>query len=109
MNTRKICGILIACAALAAFLPAVYARPNGAGRTTIKHDAKSAGKSLGAGARDIGHATKGVATSIGHSAREAGVGIGHGARKAGLGIGHGASEGWDATRHAVKQVFHKDH
>ena len=107
MNSRKICGILIACAVLAAFHPAVYARPNGSGQT-IKHDAKAADKSIGNDARDLGHATKRIATSIGHSAKEAGVGIGHGAKKAGLGIGHGAREGWDATKQAVKQVFNKN-
>ncbi|MEO8999804.1 MAG: hypothetical protein ABI227_00010 [Rhodanobacter sp.] len=106
MNSNKICGILIACATLAAFSHAASAQQGSAGQD-IKRDAKATGHGIGNGARDIGHATKHVATSIGHGAKEAGLGIGHGAKKAGLGIGHGAREGWDATKQGVKHVFHK--
>jgi hypothetical protein len=95
MNSKKICGILVACAAFATFNHAANAQQRTAGQD-IKHDAKATGKGIGNGARDIGHATKHVAKSVGH-----------GAKDAGLGIGHGAREGWNATRHAVKHVFHK--
>ena len=95
MNNKKICGTLIACTALATFSHAANAQQDTPGQS-IKHDAKAAGRDIGSGARDVGHATQHVAKSIGHGAKEAGLGIGHGAR-----------EGWDATKHAVKQVFHK--
>ena len=95
MNSKKICGILVACAVFATFSHAVNAQQGTAGQD-IKHDARATGKGIGNGARDIGHATKHVTTSVGHGAKEAGIGIGHGAR-----------DGWNATRHAVKHVFHK--
>ncbi|HEX5306970.1 MAG TPA: hypothetical protein VFW82_12885 [Dyella sp.] len=66
-------------------------------KQAIKHDAKTAGHAIGHGAREVGHATRDVAIKVGHGARDAGRGIGKGAR-----------EGWDATKHAFKEVFHKD-
>jgi hypothetical protein len=97
MTARQTVRILIACAALLAFSAAASAQQNGnAGQGGFKQDAKAAGRDIGAGARDVGHAT-----------RHAAVSVGHGARAVGRGIGHGAREGWDATRHAVKQVFGK--
>ena len=106
MNSKIICGILIACATFAGFTATACAGQDSASQN-IKHDAKAAGHGIADGARDVGHATRHVTRKIGHGARDAGVGIGHGAKKAGLGIGHGAREGWDATKKAVKQVFHK--
>ncbi|MHB1271473.1 MAG: hypothetical protein ACYCZD_01675 [Rhodanobacter sp.] len=96
MNNKKICGILIACAAFATFNHAASAQQDSA-RQDIKRDAKATGKDIGHGARDVGHATKHVAIKIGHGAKEAGHGIAHGAR-----------EGWDATKHALKHVFQHD-
>ncbi len=106
MNSQKICGHLIACAILAGFTVIACAGQTSTGQG-IKHDAKTAGHGIANGARDVGHATRHVAKKIGHGAKDAGLGIGHGAKKAGVGIGHGAREGWDASRQAVKQVFHK--
>ncbi|HUW52005.1 MAG TPA: hypothetical protein VMV99_01105 [Rhodanobacter sp.] len=97
MNRGKIFGILVACVVLATFADAASAQ-QGSTSQDIKHDAKAAGKDIGHGARDIGHETRHVATNIGHGAKEAGHGIAKGART-----------GWDATRHAVKDVFHKGH
>ena len=108
MSNQKICGILIACAILAGFTVTAYAGQDST-RQDIKHDAKATGHGIANGAREVAHATRHVARKIGHSAKGAGVGIGHGAKEAGLGIGHGAREGWDASKKAVKQVFHKDH
>ena len=105
MSNRKICGILITCAIFAGFTISAYAGQNI--KQDIKHDAKVTGHDVANGARDVGHATRHVARKIGHGAKDAGVGIGHGAKKAGVGIGHGAREGWDASKSAVKQVFHK--
>lgn len=96
MNSKVVCGILIACAAFATVNPPASAQQASAGQN-IKQDAKAAGKGIGHGARDIGHATRDVAKSVGKGAKEAGLGIGHGAR-----------DGWHATTHAAKHVFHKD-
>ena len=106
MNSKKICSIVIACAIFAGFTVTAYAEQDSAAQN-IKHDAKATGHGIADGARDVGHATRHVSRKIGHGAKDAGVGIGHGAKKAGLGIGHGAREGWDASKKAVKQVFHK--
>ena len=107
MSNRKICGILITGAILAGFTVIAYAEQDSASQA-IKHDAKATGHGVANGARDVRHASRHVAKKIGHGAKDAGVGIGHGAKKAGVGIGHGAREGWDASKNAVKQVFHKD-
>lgn len=95
MSNKKICGILITCTIFAGFTVIAYAEQDNASQD-IKHDAKAVGHSIANGARDVGHATR-------HVARK----IGRGAKDAGLGIGHGAREGWDASKKAVKQVFHK--
>ncbi len=97
MNRGKAFGILVACAVLATFANVSCAQPDATAQT-IKHDAKAAGKDIGHGARAIGHETKHVATNIGHGAKEAGHGIAKGART-----------GWDATKHAFKEVFQKGH
>jgi hypothetical protein len=94
MNNPLIRRILVACIVLAACHPAIGAAQAQAD-TGVKQDAKAAGKDIGHGAVEIGHATKKVATSIGHGAKQAGQGIAHGAR-----------DGWQASKHAVKQVFH---
>ena len=65
-------------------------------KLAIKRDGKTAGHAIGHGAREVGHATRDVALKVGHGARDAGRGIGKGAR-----------QGWDATRHGVKELFHK--
>ena len=108
MSNQKTYGILITCAILAGFTVTAYAGQDSA-KQDIKHDAKATGHGMANGARDVGHATRHVARKIGHGAKDAGLGIGHGAKKAGVGIGHGAREGWDASKKAVKQVFHKGH
>ena len=108
MSNQRICGILITCAIFAGFTVTAYAGQDST-KQDIKHDAKATGHSIANGARDLGHATRHVAKKIGHGARDAGVGIGHGAKKAGREIGHGAREGWDTSKSAVKQVFHKGH
>ena len=94
MNNPLIRPILVACLLLAACHPALGLAQTQAD-SGVKQDAKAAGRAIGDGARDIGHATKKVAISIGHGAKQAGQGIGHGAR-----------EGWQASKQAVKQVFH---
>lgn len=73
---------------------AVQARPQSA-RQDVKHDAKAAGLAIDNGARDVGHATRDVAIKVGHGARDAGHGIARGSR-----------QGWNATKHAFKDVFH---
>ncbi|MEO8778931.1 MAG: hypothetical protein ABI389_09700 [Rhodanobacter sp.] len=108
MNSKRICAILIFCASFSAFNFVAHAAPDSVGQD-IKQDAKTTGHGVANGAREVGHATSHVARKVGHGAKDAGVGIGHGAKEAGLGIGHGAREGWDASRQAVKQVFHKGH
>ena len=70
------------------------AQPQSA-KQDIKQDARTAGHEIGDGARDVGHAT-----------RDTAIKIGHGARDAGRDIAKGARQGWDATRHAFKDVFH---
>jgi len=84
MNNMKILGILIVFATFAAFNGTVGAQQSSSGQG-VKQDAKAVGHGIGNGARDIGH----------------------GAKKAGIAVGHGARDGWNATRHAVKHVFHK--
>ena len=96
MKRVAIFGMLLACAMLAVFAGTASAQ-QGSAKQQIKHDAKAAGKDIGHGAVAVGHATRHVAIKIGHGAKEAGHGIAQGAR-----------EGWDATKHAVKHVFHKD-
>ena len=96
MKRGAIFAMLFASAALATFAGPASAQ-QGSAKQEIKHDAKAAGKDIGHGAVAVGHATKHVAIKIGHGAKEAGHGIAQGAR-----------EGWDATKHAVKHVFHKD-
>jgi hypothetical protein len=103
MNGKKIFGMLLACAL---FGGAASAAPAGFGQD-IKQDAKTAGKSIGNGARDIGHGTAHVAKSVGHGTAHVAKSVGHGAAQASHDIAHGTREGWDATKNAVKQVFHK--
>lgn len=95
MTHGKFVGIIFTFAVVA-FAGTIHAQQDTAG-SSIKQDAKAAGKDIGHGARTVGHETKRIAIKVGHGARDAGKGIGHGAR-----------EGWDATKKAVKGIFKGD-
>jgi hypothetical protein len=101
MNAKKICAMLLACSVFALSSYPVKADQ------TVKQDAKDAGHAIGNGARDVGHGTAHVAKAIGHGTANAARTVGHGAAQVGHGIAHGTREGWDATKSAVKGVFHK--
>ena len=103
MNAKKSRAILLVCSVFALSSFTVSAQP----AQTIKQDAKDTGHAIGNGARDVGHGTANVARTIGHGTANAARTVGHGAAQAGHSIAHGTREGWDATKGAVKQVFHK--
>ncbi|MFK2900214.1 hypothetical protein ISP15_07690 [Dyella jejuensis] len=87
--------MLCGCALVACCMFVANAQAAGLGQA-IGQDTKAVGHDIGHGARDVGHATAQVGRSIGQ-----------GAKQAGHGIARGAHAGWNATTHAVKQVFHK--
>jgi hypothetical protein len=104
MNSKKIYGILLTCSVFALSSYPVAAQ-------TVKQDAKDAGHAIGDAGRDVGHGTAHVAREVGHGTANAARTVGHGtanaARTVGHGVANGTREGWDATKSAVKQVFHK--
>jgi hypothetical protein len=100
MNGKKICSILLTCSVFALSSYPVVAQ-------TVKQDAKDAGHAVGNAGRDVGHGTANAARAVGHGTANAARTVGHGAAQVGHGIAHGTREGWDATKSAVKQVFHK--
>jgi hypothetical protein len=106
MNGKKIFAMLLACAWFVSFAGAASAESGTVGQD-IKQDAKATGKGISNGARDIGHGTAHAARTVGHGTANAAKSVGHGAAQVGHGIAHGTREGWDATKSAVKQVFHK--
>jgi hypothetical protein len=100
MNSKKICRILLTC-----FVFGLCGSPLSA--QTVKQDAKDAGHAIGDAGRDVGHGTANAARTVGHGTADAARTVGHGAAQVGHGIANGTRQGWDATKSAVKQVFHK--
>jgi hypothetical protein len=106
MKGTTIAAMLFASTLFVSFVDAASAQSSSAGQN-IKQDTKTVGKGIGDGARDIGHGTASAARTVGHGTANAAKSVGHGAAQVGHGIAHGTREGWDATKSAVKQVFHK--